>query len=360
MFEVELINIRKTFKEVVAVDNFSLQVKHGELLSLLGPSGCGKTTTLRIIAGLEEPTEGIVKIKGEGVNKVPPEKRDTAMVFQTWALFPHKTVFENVAFGLKMRNFPRKQIEEKVQKFLRMVGLEGYGNRYPKQLSGGQRQRVALARCLIIEPAVLLLDEPLSALDLKLRQQMRFEIKRLQKKLNITTIYVTHDQTEALVMSDRIVIMNEGRIEQIGSPFEIYNYPKTKFVADFIGETNFLDGIVVTEDVELVEVELWQGVKIYVRKKENMPFQKKEVCIAIRPEDIFLSKEKTLSAKNILEGKVIDITFLGATIRFHVDINGKIVMADKIVSALENMKFQSGDKVFVRIEPENCVIFPRE
>jgi len=360
MFEVELINIRKTFKEVVAVDNFSLQVKHGELLSLLGPSGCGKTTTLRIIAGLEEPTEGIVKIKGEVVNKVPPEKRDTAMVFQTWALFPHKTVFENVAFGLKMRNFPRKQIEEKVQKFLRMVGLEGYGNRYPKQLSGGQRQRVALARCLIIEPAVLLLDEPLSALDLKLRQQMRFEIKRLQKKLNITTIYVTHDQTEALVMSDRIVIMNEGRIEQIGSPFEIYNYPKTKFVADFIGETNFLDGIVVTEDVELVEVELWQGVKIYVRKKENMPFQKKEVCIAIRPEDIFLSKEKTLSAKNILEGKVIDITFLGATIRFHVDINGKIVMADKIVSALENMKFQSGDEVFVRIEPENCVIFPRE
>ncbi|RLB37971.1 MAG: Fe3+/spermidine/putrescine ABC transporter ATP-binding protein, partial [Deltaproteobacteria bacterium] len=262
MIDVELEKITKKYKNIIAVDDISLEIRHGEFLFLLGPSGCGKTTTLRIIGGLEEPTSGIVRIKGKDVNGVSPEKRDTATVFQSWALFPHKTVYENVAFGLKMRKKPKKEIRDRVRAFLEMVNLSGFEDRYPGQLSGGQKQRVALARALVVEPAVLLLDEPLSALDLKLRQQMRFEIKRIQKKINVTTIFVTHDQTEAMAMADRIVVMNRGKIEQIGTPREIYYEPQSKFTSDFIGETNFLEGTVLSTVGRDVDVELSGGSRL--------------------------------------------------------------------------------------------------
>jgi len=259
MFDVELIRLTKRFGDVVAVDDISLEINQSEFCFLLGPSGCGKTTTLRIIGGLENRTAGTVKIKGEDVTNKPPEARDTATVFQSWALFPHKTIFENLAFGLKMRKKSRREISDKTHAYLELVNLAGFENRYPAQLSGGQKQRVALARALVVEPAVLLLDEPLSALDLKLRQQMRFEIRRIQKNIHITTIFVTHDQTEALTMADRIVIMNAGRIEQIGTPHDIYYHPKSKFTSDFIGETNFLNGRVKRLQADEIMVDLSEG-----------------------------------------------------------------------------------------------------
>lgn len=356
MIDVELIHLTKRFKEVVAVQGMSLEVKHGEFLFLLGPSGCGKTTTLRIIGGLENPTEGVVRIKGQEVTAKPPEKRDTATVFQNWALFPHKTIFENVAFGLIMRKKPKKEIREKVNAYLEMVNLVGYGDRYPAQLSGGQRQRVALARALVVGPAVLLLDEPLSALDLKLRQQMRFELKRIQKNLDVTTIFVTHDQTEAMAMADRIVIMRDGRVEQIGSPYEIYYQPKSKFTSDFIGETNFLEGQVVQIDTREVIVELSQGIRLRALLAEKTP-PSGEVLVAVRPEHITLRREQTETDKNILEGRIIDITFMGPTLRFHVESGNTVIVVDAVGDArLE--RYHLEERVYLQMDPGSCFLLP--
>ncbi|MBV8167975.1 MAG: spermidine/putrescine ABC transporter ATP-binding protein, partial [Alphaproteobacteria bacterium] len=226
---------------VTAVDAVSLTIREGEFFSLLGPSGCGKTTSLRMIAGFEEPTDGQLFIRGRDVTDVPPHRRDTGMVFQNYALFPHRSVFENVAFGLKMRKVGRAEIDRRVGEALALVELTGLEARRPAQLSGGQQQRVALARAIVIEPTVLLCDEPLGALDKRLRQTMQFELKRLQRKIAVTLVYVTHDQEEALTMSDRIAVMNHGRIEQLGTPFEIYNHPATRFVSDFIGDSNLFE-----------------------------------------------------------------------------------------------------------------------
>ncbi len=258
---LELENIVKTFSsrggvgEVTAVNGVSLGIKEGELVTLLGPSGCGKTTTLRLIAGFEFPTEGRILLDGSLINDLPPHKRDMSMVFQSYAIFPHLNVYENVAYGLNVQRRPKKEIEDRVARALGLVELTGLENRAPNQLSGGQQQRVALARALIMEPKVLLMDEPLSNLDAKLRLQMRTEIRRIQQQLGITSVYVTHDQVEAMTLSDRIVVMNDGAIEQIGAPTEVYRYPRTHFVADFIGRANFVSAVVRGYDKDSLVVE---------------------------------------------------------------------------------------------------------
>src|SRR2546422_67557 len=239
---IALESVSKRFGGIGAVDDVSFPIAEGEFFSLLGPSGCGKTTTLRMIAGFETPDEGRIVVGGEDVTDMPVHRRDMGMIFQSYALFPHRTVAENVAFGLRMRGLDKAAIKERVTHALRQVALEGYEQRQPQQLSGGQQQRVALARAIVIRPRVLLCDEPLAALDRKLRQSMQFELKQLQQQLGVTLIFVTHDQEEAMTVSDRIAVMNAGRIEQIGSPSEIYNRPRTRFVADFIGEINLFEG----------------------------------------------------------------------------------------------------------------------
>ena len=239
--EITLVELTKRFEDVVAVQSINLDIAAGEFFSLLGPSGCGKTTSLRMIAGFEMPDAGRIHVGGQDITDVPVHRRDMGMVFQSYALFPHRTAAENVAFGLRMRDVPRPQIAERVASALALVALTGLETRKPGQLSGGQQQRVALARALVVEPRVLLCDEPLGALDRKLRQQMQFELKELQRRLGVTLVFVTHDQEEALAMSDRIAVMNAGRVEQVGSPTEIYERPRTRFVADFIGEINLLE-----------------------------------------------------------------------------------------------------------------------
>ena len=360
MYDVELIGLKKNYRNVVAVDDVSLEIKKGEFLFLLGPSGCGKTTTLRMVGGLEEPSGGTIKIQSKNVNGVPPEKRDTSTVFQRWALFPHKTINDNVGFGLKMRGYPKETIRERVDRYLKMVDLSEYGDRYPNQLSGGQKQRVALARALIVKPAVLLLDEPLSALDLKLRQQMRFEIKRIQKELNVTTIFVTHDQTEALAMADRVVIMNKGRIEQIGTPSEVYFNPANKFVSDFIGEMNFIDGELERRENETPRLILPDGQRVDLPgvKRDNLSG---EVVMAVRPENIFIKREKKKADdKLLLEGRLLDVTFLGQLLRFHVEFAGHTLIVDDFGGVNRAMRYSQADIVYMEIAPEDCKLMPNE
>lgn len=257
---VEIEGVNKIYGTNHVVKDLNLVVEEGEFLTLLGSSGCGKTTTLRMIAGFEEPTSGNIKVEGEPIGEKEPFERNVNTVFQSYALFPHKTIFDNVAYGLKMKKVPKPEIKERVTKMLELVQLEGFEKRYPSQLSGGQKQRVAIARALINRPRVLLLDEPLGALDLKLRKQMQLELKRLQRKLNITFIYVTHDQEEALTMSDRIAIMHDGILDQLGTPEEIYEKPKTRFVATFIGETNTFDGCISKINGENISVMIENGI----------------------------------------------------------------------------------------------------
>ena len=256
---VEIEGVNKIYGKNHVVKDLNLTVEEGEFLTFLGSSGCGKTTTLRMIAGFEEPTTGTNKVEGENIEEKEPFERDVNTVFQSYALFPHKTIFDNIAYGLKMKKVPKAEIKERVTEMMELVQLEGFEKRYPSQLSGGQKQRVAIARALINRPKVLLLDEPLGALDLKLRKQMQLELKRLQKKLNITFIYVTHDQEEALTMSDRIAIMHDGILDQLGTPTEIYESPATKFVATFIGETNIFDGTVSFVQGDHVQVMIENG-----------------------------------------------------------------------------------------------------
>ncbi len=312
MYAVELIDIVKRFGDVVAVDHVNLKVRDGEFFSLLGPSGCGKTTTLRMIAGLETPDEGMVKLHGQDVTYTPPHKRGIGMVFQTLALFPHMNVFENIAFGLRMRGYPEDEIRRRVKEALEIVRLPGMENRMPNQLSGGQRQRVALARALVIEPKVLLLDEPLGALDLKIRQEMMVELKRIHREVGTTFIYVTHDQGEAMVMSDRIAIMRDGKIMQVGTPEEIYLRPVNKFVARFIGEAiNIVEGVYREGAVEtdvgriLVTGEVADGSR---------------VAIALRPEQIYIGNTEGLD--NVVEGVVQFKIFKGSYVEFHVEVDG--------------------------------------
>ncbi len=281
-------NLVKVFgseKDVVtAVDDVNLEVKEGELVTLLGPSGCGKTTTLRMISGFELPTSGQILIDGEDISMVPPNKRPTTMVFQNYALFPHLTVYENIAYGLNIRKKPRQDVRRKTEEAMRLVGLEGMGERSPAQLSGGQQQRVSLARSLIMEPKVLLLDEPLSNLDAKLRVSTRIEIRKLQQRVGITSVYVTHDQEEAMTLSDRVVIMHQGRIQQIGTPKEIYAHPLNRFVAGFIGKANFLESRVLRVVSKREAVLKIRGKKMLSQVPQDTFSEGEKVLLVIRPE----------------------------------------------------------------------------
>jgi len=305
---LDLTNIRKEFTGGVAVENFNLQVERGEFVSFLGPSGCGKTTTLRMVAGFELPTSGAVRLEGLDITNKPPNQRNVGMVFQSYALFPNMTVGENVGFGLKLRKRPQADIDKRATELLALIHLPDKGKNYPYQLSGGQQQRVALARALAIEPQVLLLDEPLSALDAKIRDELRGEIRRIQQQLGITTIYVTHDQQEAMALSDRVVVMSKGVMEQVGTPFEIYNYPKNQFVASFVGTLNQLRCRVehpahgqVSYDGQLIST----GAPIAEPKGAS-------VSLMLRPEELRLGEA---GGENQLTGKVEQVSFQGATIR---------------------------------------------
>lgn len=318
MSHLELTNIFKSFGNSIAVADFNLAVDQGEFVSFLGPSGCGKTTTLRMVAGFELPTSGTVSLNGNDLTFIPPNKRNVGMVFQSYALFPNMTVAQNVGYGLKIAGKPKSEIDSRVTEMLGLIYMEKFKGRYPYQLSGGQQQRVALARALAISPELLLLDEPLSALDAKIRLELRQEIRRIQQQLGITTIYVTHDQEEALSLSDRIVVMSQGKIEQIGTPFEIYNFPKTSFVATFVGSLN-------TAEVEVLDPV--QGVLnlngVQLQSSDGLDGKRKgdKVMVAIRPERFsFLSETQK---ENVVEGRVEDITFLGSVVRIQMVIGGE-------------------------------------
>lgn len=295
---IELKHITKNFDDnFTAVDDFNLEVQRGEFVTFLGPSGCGKTTTLRMIAGFEMPTEGEILLNGKDISKLPPNKRPINTVFQRYALFPHLNIYDNIAFGLKLKKLPKAEIEKKVKKALEMVDLEGFEDRRVQTLSGGQQQRIAIARSLVNEPEILLLDEPLGALDLKMRKEMQLELKEMHERLGITFIYVTHDQEEALTMSDTVVVMNGGKIQQIGSPVDIYNEPTNAFVADFIGESNILKGLMVKD--RLVEIAGNEFECVDSGFGENTP-----VDIVIRPEDITLVPPSESKLNGIVESVI--------------------------------------------------------
>ncbi|MDQ0252932.1 iron(III) transport system ATP-binding protein [Evansella vedderi] len=318
---VTLKNVTKTFHDdnnnlVHAVSDVNLTIEQGEFATLLGPSGCGKTTTLRMVAGFEEVTQGDIYFGSENVNKISPNKRDCTMVFQSYALFPHLSVFDNVAYGLKIKKLPKDVIEEKVDKIFSIMNLTDHKTRMPSQLSGGQQQRVALARALVMEPGVLLFDEPLSNLDAKLRLLMRDEIRRLQKRLGITAIYVTHDQSEAMSMSDKVIVMNNGKIEQVGSPQEIYQRPTSRFVADFIGTANFIQGKVLGRKEN--ELEIQTADTILRAAAYGDFFEGQSVLIVVRPEAVRLKDE----GEGSLKGKVTKSVFMGQTQEYEVDYNG--------------------------------------
>ena len=308
---IELKNISKAFDGETVLDNIDLDIYDNEFLTLLGPSGCGKTTTLRIIGGFETADQGDVIFMGERINDIPPYKRNVNTVFQRYALFPHLNVFENVAFPLREKRVPKDEIEERVNEMLKLVALSGFEKRGVNSLSGGQQQRVAIARALVSKPKVLLLDEPLAALDLKLRKDMQQELKKIQKATGITFVFVTHDQEEALSMSDTVVVMSEGRIQQIGTPIDIYNEPKNAFVADFIGESNILDGVMLRDKRVSFSGHVFDCVDSGFELKEP-------VDVVVRPEDVDIVPEE----KGMLKGVVTSVTFLGVHYEIIVDING--------------------------------------
>ncbi|NQT67738.1 MAG: ABC transporter ATP-binding protein [Actinobacteria bacterium] len=358
--ELLIENTYKNFGNVSAVKNFNLKVEDNEFVTLLGPSGCGKTTLLRIIAGFEIPDSGDVLLNGKSIVNIPPYKRPLNMVFQRYALFPHMTVYENIAFSQFLKKKPKEEIKNKVKKMLELVQLEGFEKRKPDQLSGGQCQRVALVRALINEPKVLLLDEPLGALDLKIRKDMQIEIKNIQERLKMTFIYVTHDQEEAMVMSDRIVLMRNGEIIQIGKPKEIYNYPNSIFSAKFIGENNILDGEVLEIKNDHLVIDI-NGLNILTNKTSNVKIRDK-VFLAIRPEKIKrIYTIENKSFDNHIVGKIEKIVFFGSTIKYYVSISEEIFLVIEEKVAEENNKHVKGnnigDEVNLRFSKEDVDIF---
>jgi spermidine/putrescine transport system ATP-binding protein len=338
---ISLERVAKRFGSVVAVQETSLDIRDGEFFSLLGPSGCGKTTTLRMIAGFELPDEGRVVLRGTDVTTSPPNQRNVNTVFQHYALFPHMSVFDNVAFGLELKKVPRGERRDRVARMLEIVQLEGMEKRKPQQLSGGQQQRVALARALVNKPAALLLDEPLGALDVKLRKQMQLELKRIQSELGTTFVYVTHDQEEALTMSDRIGVMCNGVVEQIGDPREIYEHPKTSFVADFIGSLNALDFRVDEVADGLAVMRLENGGRLVVRVADGTQTGSR-LRVAVRPERVRIepANGRAPEGGSRVEGTIAELVYLGGLTHFHVDTgaSGRMVshrMDDEVASSLE-------------------------
>jgi ABC-type Fe3+/spermidine/putrescine transport system ATPase subunit len=356
MVHVELKNLSKKFGSFTAVDQINLSIRKGEFVSLLGGSGCGKTTTLRMVAGFEGPTEGQIFVDGTVINDTPAKLRNMGMVFQSYALFPTKTVSENIAFGLKVRKTKPDKIKKTVAKLLALAHMDDLAERYPAQLSGGQQQRVALLRALAIEPTVLLLDEPLSNLDAKLRITMRNEIKKIQSNLNITTIYVTHDQEEALVVSDKIAVMNQGRIHQIGSPIDIYTKPADRFVADFIGISNFLDCEVAGTDTIRCEDTL---LKIQFR---NVKKSGDKITLSFRPEHITLSK-KGLEPSNPDGRLILTVTiafevFLGTNVRLEaITKGGQTILIDIPLELKRELDCKIGNQAILSVSSDYLNIF---
>jgi putative spermidine/putrescine transport system ATP-binding protein len=353
MAYLELKNVNKSFGGVAAVRDFNLDIEKGSLVSFLGPSGCGKTTTLRMIAGFEQLDSGTILLDGNDIVPVPPNRRDIGMVFQAYALFPNLTVRENIAFGLRMKKTPKEDIEKHVDNVLEMVRLQETGKRFPHQLSGGQQQRIALARALAVQPRVLLLDEPLSALDAEVRVALRGEIRRIQSELAITTVYVTHDQEEALSISDKVVVMNKGLIEQVGPPEEIYRAPQSRFVATFIGTANQFPGQVAGKNkVVSNTIELLTG-----NLKEFNEGQ--SVVVLVRPETIQVQAEKPQEENsNIILGMVETITFHGAVTRLGVNVSGQRVVADITVANTQPVSLNQ--RLWLTFSPEACQVMAVE
>lgn len=316
MSTISLHGISKHFGKVIAVDDVDLKVNDGEFMTILGPSGSGKTTILSMIAGFETPTKGDIKINDENITNFPPHRRDVGLVFQSYALFPHLSVFNNIAFPLKVRKYPKEKIKESVERVLKLVRLEEFGDRKPSELSGGQQQRVALARAFVFEPSILLLDEPMAALDRKLRQEVQVEIKNLQRSLGITTITVTHDQEEALTMSDRMLILNDGKIEQIGTPENIYSQPTSRFVASFLGTANFFDGIIEEKNDDMyLKVDEQSKIKLKDRRET---IQNNNGSLLVRPEQIKLLAP---DSEKGFQGKISSVIYLGDEYRYHIESN---------------------------------------
>ncbi|MGN1183337.1 MAG: ABC transporter ATP-binding protein [Faecalibacillus sp.] len=346
---VEIKGVNKVYGTNHVVKDLNIDVYEGEFLTLLGSSGCGKTTTLRMIAGFEEPTTGSILVEGEDIQNKEPYERDVNTVFQSYALFPHKTIYDNIAYGLKMKKVPKDEIKQRVSEMMELVQLQGFEKRYPHQLSGGQKQRVAIARALINRPRVLLLDEPLGALDLKLRKQMQLELKRLQKKLNITFIYVTHDQEEALTMSDRIAVMHNGILDQLSTPDDIYEKPQTKFVATFIGETNIFDGLVTKIDHQIIEVTVENGVVSGLGEDFEM---NELIAVSIRPEKLKYSYEKQDGFS--ISGIVKDYIYVGSIVKSVIVLpNGEEVKLERLAG--QKMP-QLGETVFLYWNKEDAVL----
>jgi spermidine/putrescine transport system ATP-binding protein len=358
---IQLSGVAKDFHaggEVIsAVREMDLQIKEGEFFSMLGPSGCGKTTTMRMIAGFEEPTAGTVWLQGKDVTSDPPNKRDVNMVFQSYALFPHMSVFENVAFGLRRRQVPKNEITTKVGEMLEIVDLSGRENRRPRELSGGQQQRVALARALVNHPKALLLDEPLGALDLKLRQAMQVELKRIQREVGITFVYVTHDQGEALTMSDRIAVMNDGLIEQLASPREIYEHPASRFVAGFIGTSNLLTGTAARVGDSAAVIEVSADERVIVPIRDVAVAQGDALEVTVRPEKIELGTQPPPAGSCALRGTVSEVVYLGTSTNFTIaTTTGAEMVVFQQNSASASDVVARGDSIWLSWQPQHSYL----
>jgi spermidine/putrescine transport system ATP-binding protein len=350
--EIRLSSVSKRFRDVRAVDDISLEIRSGEFFSLLGPSGCGKTTTLRMIGGFELPTNGTIELRGVDVTTAPPDKRPVNMVFQSYALFPHLNVQDNVGFGLRRHKVREAEVKPRVAEALELVHLAGYGQRKPNELSGGQQQRVALARALVNRPQVLLLDEPLGALDLKLRRSLQLELKRIQIEVGITFVYVTHDQEEALTMSDRIAVMHQGKVEQIGLPEELYERPATRFVADFMGTTNLLKGSVESIDGTVATVRLDGGDACRTALVDGLAAGD-AVEISVRPEAIVIGSPGNAGA-GAIEGRIEQSAYLGASVQYQVRSQGGALLS--VITPKSGRRFVAGDDVEVQWSADDALV----
>jgi ABC-type Fe3+/spermidine/putrescine transport system ATPase subunit len=357
---VQFKGILKRFGQVTAVEKMDFDIEEGSLVTLLGPSGCGKTTLLRMVAGLEEPTEGDILIKGKRINDTPIHKRNLGMIFQNYALFPHKTIFDNVAFGLRYRNVSKEEIRTKVTRALEMVRLPGVEARMPSQLSGGQQQRIAMARAIVIEPDVLLMDEPLSALDENLREEMRREVDNLQQMLGVTTIFVTHDQREALSMSDKILVMRAGQKQQEGSPEAVYNEPANHFVADFLGHSNFIPGKVVDVGDDRIQVEIETGDLLFAENKGGFANgDRVEMIVRAQRFDAFPKTEfQPTEGMNHFEGRIKDRSYMGGEVSYFIEVGDDREI--HIISMMRTRLYEVGETVSVQVAPHHCHLIPRE
>lgn len=354
---LRIVHVTKTFGSLVAVDDFSLDISEGEFVCLLGPSGCGKTTLLRIVAGLEQPNAGVIIQAGKKIVHLPPRQRDFGIVFQSYALFPNLTAWQNIAFGLENRKMPREQINARVREMLELVGLPDVGHKYPSQLSGGQQQRIALARALATSPGLLLLDEPLSALDARVRVALRGEIKQLQRRVGVTTIFVTHDQEEALVLADRIVVMNQGRIEQVGTPEEIYREPATSFVADFVGVMNFLPGVAGTSPEEIVCKELSLRCSTPHQLQPGTP-----VLVAVRPEDIRIGSLNP-DLPNTVTALVKEVHLQGSFYRLRLRLRGMdepLLITEVSTNMMRDLDIKLDSTLDVHLPPQLLRVYPNQ